>query len=836
MSAVTPRGEGESASSKSQPESAPVVTPLSLNAPASGALSPNGPLSPNSQSSQSPRQDGFTQGFVKPTTGAKRAGIGFGSRSAAIHGPSDAPTNELATISPRSFDSSETNHSVGSSEAPSNAYQEPTSSPISGTAEIAKDGGNNAAQSEIQPTNQSAAQVETASNQEEQNRVNHSTEVSTVGGTPPSVLSGGFMGANNQANLSSAPTSALPTNVEPNADPSDMGEEGDTFGEGTMPPPPPEDDIGPIEDNNGPNSDSGTTPSAYTSVFDSQTGSSGTAPTGAFSLLSILGREDQNGPPPPGLTPLPGIFHPVRAPPPLPAGVVHPDTLAAMMANQQAAEQPTDDKKKKKGFSALFGGGKDKSVDKEREKAEKEREKQAEKEKKEREKREKEEKEKREKEEKKAAESAANAGGIKLGIKKMLGGGGSTNAGGPESVRLVHSSSNPSLQPGGGSNASNSQNSSSSSNPNLNGSATNEVSPIKDKLDLYSRLMELLCRPDLHLLNITASLVKRGDVDKQSRAWVHLLTPKGRMVDLLGKVIFTEVDKTDHEGTLFRNNTFSVGLMSAFAHEVGRPYLKNLLAPLLHQILHSGLSYEIQPEKSDSGPLDEDTVDANMMNLLEACGAYVDAIAKSLVDVPLELRRVCTLLRQYVSVKFPTSVNTCVGGFFFLRFLTPAVVSPEGFGVQDQDDPISINMRRPLILISKTLQQISNEMYFSEDYMMSLNSFITENIPIFQQFFQDICNTTVEEPTAPQFVPYSHDFNRTRDDALLRLHAFLHKSLPEIKAVAQVEPAPPGMTYDPIAELEKILNDLGEPQDPKILKAAPVVVSSTSAPDSKKKK
>jgi hypothetical protein len=597
------------------------------------------------------------------------------------------------------------------------------------------------------------------------------------------------------------------------------------FGEETLPPPPPEgldpDEEASLAETNGTDDgDSYTSP--YTTILDGQTNG---VPGSNFSLLSVLGREDQTGPPPPGLAPLPGIFHPTRAPPPLPAGIVHPDQVQSVQSSPAVAETSQEDKKKsKKPFGSLFGSKKD-----DKEKDAKQKDKEAEKEKKEREKRDKEEREKREKEEKKAAKAAASeadekgSSGLMSGLKKKFGAGmGGSSSGGSSSSS---SGPSPSLS-ASGSIASSSY-----------GGGSEGPSPLRDRLDLYSRLMELLCRPDLHLLNITASLVKRGDVDKQSRAWVHLLTPKGRMVDLLGKVIFTEVDKTDHEGTLFRNNTFSVGLMSAFAHEVGRGYLKLVLGPLLHQILTSGRSYEINPEKAEGGPIDEDTIDNNTMNLIEACGAYVDSIVKSLPDVPLELRRVCTMLRQFVQVKFPNSVNTCVGGFFFLRFLTPAVVSPEGFGVQNQDEPISIEARRPLILISKTLQQISNEMYFSEDHMMSLNSFITENIPAFQQFFQDICSPTAEEPSAPQFVPYSHEANKTRDDALIKLHAFLHKSLPEIKAVAQVEPAPPGMTYDPIVELERILNDLGEPPDAKILKtpaaAAPVV---SIAVDPKKKK
>lgn len=807
VSAATPRTEDSTHSGSTPRQSPPSgVSPLTLAAPTtSGATTPNGPLSPHSNAT-SPRQEGFTSGFVKPSGAKRAAGIAFGSRArntTSDQPPSPRSAGEQATSMPPSPRTAE------AGTPPAELPPVPTPSASTGVVTA------------VTTVDVADPPVTAAT----------AGETSTAASDTSSTTDQSLQSQDNAATATTTTTVAAPSRYDDVA----------FNGEGTMPPPPPEDDGGdPLAYdksnslNDGDEESSGTQSSSYTPVLD-YVATAGAPPSGTFSLLTVLGREDQTGPPPPGLTPLPGIFHPVRAPPALPAGVVHPDVLAAQQAAAAAAaaEQPQDEKKKKKGFGSLFGvkdkdskDAKDKDKEskekdkesKEKEKAEKEREKQLEKEKKEREKKEKEEKERREKEEKKAAAAAAadEKAGLK-GLKKILGGGA------PDSGRLTHSSSNGNLAVG----AASQQALMSEFGP----------SPIKDKLDLYSRLMELLCRPDLHLLNITASLVKRGDVDKQSRAWVHLLTPRGRMVDLLGKVIYTEVDKTDHEGTLFRNNTFSVGLMSAFAHEVGRPYLKNLLGPLLTQILTSGLSYEINPEKSESGPLDEDTVDANTMNLLEACGAYVDAIVKSLPDVPVELRRVCTMLRQYVSTKFPASVNTCVGGFFFLRFLTPAVVSPEGFGVQDENDPISIEMRRPLILISKTLQQISNEMYFSEDHMMSLNSFITENIPAFQQFFQDICSPTAEDPAPPQFVPYTHESNRSRDDALLRLHAFLAKSLPEIKAVAQVEPAPPGMTYDPISELEKILTDLGEPQDPKILKApAPAAATAPAAVDTKKKK
>ena len=47
------------------------------------------------------------------------------------------------------------------------------------------------------------------------------------------------------------------------------------------------------------------------------------------------------------------------------------------------------------------------------------------------------------------------------------------------------------------------------------------------------------------------------------------------------------------------------------------------------------------------------------------------------------IRRICYELRLAVSDKFPNSSYSVIGGFFFLRFICPAIISPEGFDVVD---------------------------------------------------------------------------------------------------------------------------------------------------------
>jgi hypothetical protein len=90
-----------------------------------------------------------------------------------------------------------------------------------------------------------------------------------------------------------------------------------------------------------------------------------------------------------------------------------------------------------------------------------------------------------------------------------------------------------------------------------------------------------MCRDDMTLSLAMVMIIKRGDVDKQSRAWSKIYRYKGKMMDLITRMISNEIANTEQEGTLFRNNNFCIGLISQFSQDIARPYLKQTLAPLV---------------------------------------------------------------------------------------------------------------------------------------------------------------------------------------------------------------------------------------------------------------
>jgi len=102
----------------------------------------------------------------------------------------------------------------------------------------------------------------------------------------------------------------------------------------------------------------------------------------------------------------------------------------------------------------------------------------------------------------------------------------------------------------------------------------------------------------------------------------------------------------------------------------------------------------------------------------------------------LHLRHMFRYTKKEVMKKFPEHHLRVVGGFYFLRFLCPALVSPEGFGIISSSP--SSKSRRSLILVSKVLQNLANDVEFGEkeNYMIQMNPFISSNQATMWKFLE----------------------------------------------------------------------------------------------------
>lgn len=208
----------------------------------------------------------------------------------------------------------------------------------------------------------------------------------------------------------------------------------------------------------------------------------------------------------------------------------------------------------------------------------------------------------------------------------------------------------------------------------------------------------------------------------------------------LTDIFYQEVEVSDSISTLFRGNCLASKIMSHCFRTFGTEYLKQLLQPHTTSSLLSS-SYEIDSTKLD---LDSD-LEVNQKNLLKLTEEILASILSSADKFPPQLNTMCVCLRQVLQNKYPDSDETnlkAVGTVIFLRFINPSIVAPFEFGIVDKQPPA--NILRALMLVSKILQNIANNVEFSkEEHMLPFNDFVRRQFEPMRLWVKEISSAKV---------------------------------------------------------------------------------------------
>uniref|UniRef100_A0A8B9EER2 RAS protein activator like 1 n=1 Tax=Anser cygnoides TaxID=8845 RepID=A0A8B9EER2_ANSCY len=230
----------------------------------------------------------------------------------------------------------------------------------------------------------------------------------------------------------------------------------------------------------------------------------------------------------------------------------------------------------------------------------------------------------------------------------------------------------------------------------------------------YQPLIQLLAEPipgtALAVLEEVTSGESRQDV---ATKLVKIFLAQGLAVPFLDYLIARELARTKDPNTLFRSNSLASKSVEMFMKVVGLPYLHEVLKPVVNRIFEEKKYVELDPckmEISFKGSLSEAQVRESSLGLLQGyLGDVVDAIVGSVEKCPPLMRAAFKQLRRRVEEQFPSAqheVGATAGGFLFLRFFAPAVLTPKLFGLREQHaDP---RTGRTLLLLAKALQSIGN--------------------------------------------------------------------------------------------------------------------------------
>lgn len=290
--------------------------------------------------------------------------------------------------------------------------------------------------------------------------------------------------------------------------------------------------------------------------------------------------------------------------------------------------------------------------------------------------------------------------------------------------------------------------------------------------DNYAPLLQLMYETDAeHLL----PLFDLNSIAYSDKIWKSLLyitlsnqsIKKMHYLELVQWAIELEVVNCPRFPVLFRNNTIASKLVATYMNTLGQSYLQAVLGAWVTQVCKQDAYLEVDPARYNAKDAHaanaalqhmdtQQACDSNMKQLTKLVSELVLHIAQSFEMVPMDLRVLMKRLVEHVQVKFDcqnvsnggSMVYSALGGFWFLRFVNPALINPHLQQHHLTHLVPKSNAKRTLTLACKLIQQLANDdvaFGAKEAFMLAANPFLQQHRDVMHQFLDTIsvCCTCV---------------------------------------------------------------------------------------------
>lgn len=311
-------------------------------------------------------------------------------------------------------------------------------------------------------------------------------------------------------------------------------------------------------------------------------------------------------------------------------------------------------------------------------------------------------------------------------------------------------------------------------------SLVNVSSSLKTKKEKenYGKLFYIL-QKDTHYTAKLARLIPLAEIDNLLQTVMFSIygnhydeMEEHLLLSMFRQVLDDEFADATGLGSLLRANTALTRMMTTYTRRgPGQTYLKKTLADIMGELTKDKtMNLEINPLKVYMEYIDDfeirtgqksdwdrqvqaeeaaekqevkDIIAPRVKILTEISAKFIDCLISSVDDIPYGIRWICKQIRDLVIKKFPdaTEEQMCslIGGFYLLRFVNPAVVTPQAFMLVDTKLPATT--RRNLTIMAKILQNLANNVRFGglkEFYMEPLNGILDENKVKLNSFLLDM--------------------------------------------------------------------------------------------------
>lgn len=364
--------------------------------------------------------------------------------------------------------------------------------------------------------------------------------------------------------------------------------------------------------------------------------------------------------------------------------------------------------------------------------------------------------------------------------------------------------------------------------------------PNDEKTQKYGNLLFLLQSEPRHIAHL-CRLVTMAEIDSLLQTVMFTIygnqyesREEHLLLTMFQSVLTYQFDNTPEYSSLLRANTPVSRMMTTYTRRgPGQSYLKTVLADRINSLIElNDLDLEINPLKIyerlveeagdetgdgfSSSQLKGITVELAAENeqvkaiiaprlimLMEIANGFLTTIIDCLEETPYGIRWICKQIRSLTKRKYPDAndqvICTLIGGFFFLRFINPAIVTPKSYMLIDGTP--AERPRRTLTLVAKMLQNLANKpSYSKEPYMAKLQPFIHTNKERVNKFMLELCEVQdfYESLEMDNYVALSKkdlELSITLNE-VYSTHALLEKHIHELNR-------------DGNSHLAVILNDLG---------------------------
>ena len=363
--------------------------------------------------------------------------------------------------------------------------------------------------------------------------------------------------------------------------------------------------------------------------------------------------------------------------------------------------------------------------------------------------------------------------------------------------------------------------------------------PNDEKTQKYGNLFFMLQSEPRHIAHL-CRLVNMAEIDSLLQTVMFTIygnqyesREEHLLLTMFQSVLTHQFETTPEYSSLLRQNTPVSRMMTTYTRRgPGQSYLKEVLADKINGLTElSEVDLEINPLKvyetmikqieEGTGSLPEDLprsvtaefagenvqvqaiITPRLKMLTEIAEGFLLTIIETLEEVPYGIRWICKQIRNLSRRKYPEaqdqSICTLIGGFFFLRFINPAIVTPKSYMLIErvpEEKP-----KRTLTYIAKMLQNLANKpAYAKEPYMAKLQPFIQRNKDRCNKFMLELCEVQ----------DFYESLEMDNYVALSKRDAELQISLNECYAThSLLEKNATELAKDPSSHLSVILQELG---------------------------